>query len=394
MTQKTIDPRSSLRQLDQSLIDTLLAEQTPPCISIHMPTARLGPDTRQNSIRFRSLLHQARDELAAGDKKLADRLTGPAMALAEDNAFWQHQLNALAIFLSQDQQLLVRLQRPIAREIVAVADSFHIKPLIRAMQGLDRFQLLAVTQKSVSLYEGDRDYLDLVPLHPGVPRDITEALGEEIRGGNLNVSHYGGLAHKGMFHGHHDNRDDRDQDLERYFRVLDKAIYDHHGRHTDLPLFLAADVDYHDRFRKVSHHPRLQKQGLRINPDASEVDLERLHAEMMQLLQPRMQEQTRELIEQFGTAKSRGLASGELATVAQAAAMGRISVLLSHTEVRIGGRVDGKSGALTLAPESDPKVDDVLDDLAEMTLRAGGRVLVLPPDVHPAPGGVAAVFRY
>lgn len=363
-----------------------------PCVSLYMQTQRGGPQTRQNPIRFKSLLQQAHDELAERDKRDAQRLLERAAAIADDHDFWQHQLEALAFFADAEQIILARLPRRIARDLVAVADSFHVKPLIRAMQGVDRYQLLAITQKSVALYEGDRDHLDPVPLHPGVPRSLVDALGPEVSG-SLNVSHYGGLLHKGMFHGHHDNRDDRDQDLERFFRVVDKAIYDYHGKGADLPLFLAADVDYHDRYRKVSHHPRLEEEGIRINPDAVEVTPQRLHEEMKRILIPRMHRHTRQLIEQFGTAKSRGLGSDELPRIAEAAAQGRVSILMTDADRRVGGRV-GEGGLLELAPESDPSIDDVLDDLSEMTLRAGGRVLVMPGAVHPAGSGAAAIFRY
>src|SRR5687768_2126023 len=263
MNAQLINPRDHLRQLDQGLLDTLLNEAHPPCISIYMPAHRLGQQTRENALRFRSMLQQAHDELASRDAAAAERMTAPLMSVAEDDEFWQHQLAALAVFQDSDKTIFVRLPRPLKGDVVAVADSFHIKPLIRAMQGVDRYQLLAVTQKSVDLYEGDLDRLDAVPLHPSVPRTLIDAIGGEVWG-SLNVNHYGGLAHSGMFHGHHDNRDDRDMDLERYFRVLDKAIYDYHCRGGDLPMYLAADVDYHDRFQKVSHHPRLQKEGVKI----------------------------------------------------------------------------------------------------------------------------------
>ena len=74
--------------------------------------------------------------------------------------------------------------------------------------------MLAVTQKSVRLFEGDPDSLEEVPLSPKVPTSVVEALGGELTG-QLNVNSYGGLAHNGMFHGHHSKADDRDTDLDR-----------------------------------------------------------------------------------------------------------------------------------------------------------------------------------
>jgi hypothetical protein len=43
---------------------------------------------------------------------------------------------------------------------------------------------------------------------------------------------------------------------------------------------------------------------------------------------------------------------------------------------------------------NDPDVDDILDDLAELTLKAGGEVVVVPGERMPTDTGVAAIYRY
>lgn len=391
-----INPTDALRALNQETLNGLLEARDQPCVSMYLPMDRMGSDTRKNALRFRNALEKAEIELRGKHPEAADRLIAALDSLMTgdetDHPFWQHQLSALAVFHSGAETMLIRLPRP-TEEHVAVADSFHIKPLIRVMQSPGRYQLLAISQKNVTLYEGDRDNLDVVPIHPDVPRSLTDALGDEVDG-QLNVNSYGGMGYSGMFHGHHDNKDDRDVDLERFFRVIDKAIYDYHGRGGDLPIYLAADVDYHDRFQKVSHHPRLQEKGVRINPDAVEVTPDRLREEMNQLILPHMEQQTVELLEQLGNATSAGKGSNDLNEVAMAAAGGRVQILILDAGKHVGGRVDPVTGELRLGDESDPDLDDVLDDLAELTLQKGGQVRVVESEKHPSNSGVAAIFRY
>ena len=387
--------QTAIRPLDGSALNDLMEAGRAgdgPFVSIYLPTERRGADTRKNSIRFKTLAQEADAELKKGDVGAVDEIMRPLHQLAENNDFWQHQRLGLAVFRGPETFVMFQLGRPV-EEKAAVADSFHLKPLIRILQDTSRYQLLAVTQKSVRLYEGDLDNLDEVPLHPDVPGNIIAALGGEV-GGDLNVNSYGGLSYSGMFHGHHDNKDERDKELERFFRVVDRAIYDHHGRGGDLPMYFAGDVDYQARFKKASHHPRLQKEGVRINPDAVEVDDERLRKEMEQILKPAIEEQTKELVEQFGNAKAKGQGSDEVTAVGEAAFQGRILTLLVDADKSVGGRVDPDSGKVTLVDEAEADVDDVLDDLAEMTLRTGGRVKVIPGEMHPSASGVAAVFRY
>ena len=391
-----IQPQDLLTNLDQDLLNTLLNEAEAPCVSIYMPTMRKGSDTRENAIRYKALFQQAHQELRQKDAGLADRILGPLEAFAEDEDFWQHQLDALALFAdAAGKQMLVRIPRPVAGEgVAAVADSFHVKPILRVLQSPGRYQLLAVSQKHVTLYEGDRDRLDVVPLHKDVPKSIIEALGGELDDANASVNRGGGVTHSGLIGGGHDNKDERDAELDRFFRVVDKSVYDHHGRNSNLPLYLAADVDYHARFQKVSHHPRLQKEGVRINPDAVEVDAERLRKEMESIITPAADKQTAEMVEQYGNAKAQQLGSDDLQKVGNAAAMGRVRMLFIDADKRIGGRVDPTTGDVKRMKESNPDVDDVLDDLAELALRNGGDVRVLPGDLHPSDTGVAAIFRY
>jgi hypothetical protein len=41
-----------------------------------------------------------------------------------------------------------------------------------------------------------------------------------------------------------------------------------------------------------------------------------------------------------------------------------------------------------------PEVDDLLDDIAELALKMGGEVVVVPSDRMPGETGVAATYRF
>jgi hypothetical protein len=63
-----------------------------------------------------------------------------------------------------------------------VADSFHIKPLLRVLQSADRFEVLVITREHVRLFHGNRYALDEVELDAAVPRSLTDALSsDELR---------------------------------------------------------------------------------------------------------------------------------------------------------------------------------------------------------------------
>jgi hypothetical protein len=43
---------------------------------------------------------------------------------------------------------------------------------------------------------------------------------------------------------------------------------------------------------------------------------------------------------------------------------------------------------------SDPRIDDVIDDLAEAAFATGGEVIVVPEDAMLSSTGVAAIYRF
>ena len=100
------------------------------------------------------------------------------------------------------------------------------------------------------------------------------------------------------------------------------------------------------------------------------------------------------LKEEFSAAQPRDLASDDLVTVAKAAVMGRVATVLIDAEREVPGRIDTSTGRVDFAKRADPEVDDTLDDLAELVLHAGGRVVVVPAARMPSTTGVAAIYRF
>ena len=286
-----------------------------------------------------------------------------------------------------------RLQRPV-HELAVVADTFHTKPLRCFLQSVGRYQVLGLSLQKIQLFEGNRDALDEIDPAPGVPRTIAEALGDELTDPHRTVASYGGVGAGSMpmHHGQGGKKDEVDNDAERFFRAVDRAVLEHHSRPSGLPLILAALPEQHHLFRQVSHNPFLMAEGLAINPDALPID--ELRERVWQVVEPQYQARLATLADGFAVAKSKGLGSDDLAQVAQAAAAGRVATLLIETDRQIAGRLDGATGRVEVADLSHPQVDDLLDDLGELVGKMGGQVLVVPAEQMPGRTGLAATYRY
>lgn len=373
--------------------DALLAPQEPPCLTLYQPTHRPHVEAEQDPIRFKNLVRELeeslREDYGSAD---VDRLLEPFRELIDDREFWRHNLDGLAVFGAEGRIRWYRLQRPVP-ELAVAADSFHTRPLVRIMQSADRFQVLGVNRERVTLLEGNRDHLDEVDLAEGVPRTLTDALGEEVTEPHLTVASYGSKSpNDAMYHGHGARKDEVDIDTERFFRVVDKAVLEHHSRPSGLPLVLAALPEHHGVYRSVTKNPFLVDEAIDVHPDS--IDRDDLLGRVWQVLEPVYLARLEELKERFGTARAHGKGSGDLSDVARAAAEGRIDTLLVEAERVVPGRLDVATGAIQADDIERPDVDDLLDDIGEQTLRTGGEVIVVPQPRMPTESGVAAIYRY
>lgn len=381
--------------LDKDYAAGLLDNCDSPCLSLYQPTHRRHPDNQQDSIRFGNLVKALEESLLQQlPKEEIQPLLEPFLALADDRDFWNHTLDGLAVLGAKGIFRVYKLQRPVA-ELVVVADSFHTKPLMRILQSADRYHVLGLNRKEIKLFEGNRDALDEIPLHPDVPRTLTDALGEELTDPHLTVASYGGVSgtQGAMHHGHGGKKDEVDIDAERFFRAVDRGILERHSRPSGLPLILAALPEHHHRFHEVSHNPFLIPESIDIHPDALS-SIDELGQRAWPLMEPRYLARLAALVEEFGNAKSQGIGDDDLAEVARATVGGRVATLLIEARREIPGRINAETGDIESDDLAHPEVDDVLDDLGMLALKMGGQVVIVPTERMPTKTGIAAIYRY
>jgi hypothetical protein len=276
------------------------------------------------------------------------------------------------------------------------------------VQSADRYQVLALNRERIRLLEGNRDALAEIDLAPGVPGTIEEALGEQLTELQTHAYSYGtgpaggaggrrsttaGPKTGGVHHGHGSKKDEIDLDIERFFRVVDRAILERHTRPSGLPLILAALAEYHAPFHRLSHNRQLLDEGIEANPDALTVD--ELRERAWQCMEPVYLQRLQLLTDRYGAAHAASRADDGLPQVALAAVVGRVDVLLLESDRRVDGSMDPATGVLQIADTIEPAAaGDVLDDLAEAVLRGGGEVIIVPAERMPSSTGLAAIYRY
>lgn len=393
-----------MRTFTTANLTRLLGQHQAPCISIFMPSFRSYPDSQQNPIRYKNLVSEAESSLRQAYPGSEVRgLLAKFRELEADEYFWTHQLDGLALFGNAELFEVWSFPRAMPERIV-VADSFHVKPLIRFTQSADRYQVLCIQREECRLFEGNRDALESLE-HEDVPLHVTEALGMGV-GLNgvptatspakqaqaadtstpppsLRSDGRGGQAAKG---------DDANLDAERFFRAVDRAVWDHFSRPSGLPLLPVGTTDNLTLFRSVAKNQQLLDSAIEKSP--SSFDEKGLQSAAWDCVKNEYLTRLKGIADDFAVAKSRDQGSDQVTAVAEAAVKSRVGRLLVDAGKVIPGTIDPTNGKVRMSNLDCPNTDDVLDDIAETVLRNGGEVVVVPSEQMPTQSGLAAVFRY
>lgn len=376
-------------------IQGALGLHSAPVFSIYAPTHRTHPDNAQDARVFGQLTAQFNDfkkQYAKDDG--VQRIFEQFTALESNYEFWQHTREGLAVFATRESFDIYRLSRSV-EPLAIVAGSAHVKPLLKHLQTKDRYHLLVLTKNTAQLYEGDRYQLDEVDIsRDDVPESMIDALDHEQRDLHATLAAYrtatGERWNTGQNHGL--RKTNIDNDVEQFFRAVDRAILATYSAPTGLPLILAALPEHHHLFRRVSRNTFLLNEGIRGN--AVVMDDNTRREEAWKVFEPYYNAFLDNVVEQFKIAASKGKGIDQLTQIAKDAFDGKVGTLLLEENRILRGRIIDREN-MVLTPElNDNGIDDVLDDLAEMVLHQGGEVWVLPPDCMPTDTGAASINRF
>jgi hypothetical protein len=359
-----------------------------PCVSLFMGTHRFGPETTtQDPVRLRNLVESARSAMsdAGTEPAVIDEILDPVSALVDDSSFWQHQSDGLAVFSARGRFERFRVQLPLAEE-ATVAGSFRVRPLLPAVTGDDRCFVLALSQKSVQLFEATSTMMSRLDSE-SLPESMDVALAFEDPERQLQSHSVGGR--DVAFHGHGMGGEvDRDE-VERFLRAVDRGVIEALGDARD-PLVLACVESYLPIYRSVSRYPNVADEVIAGNPEHR--PMAELHGAAQLIVQPHVAARTDAMIARFHSAAGTGNTADNLPDVLAAARDGRVAQLFVTIGDPVWGHLD-EQGSLSLAARSIGD-EDLVDRAVYETLAHHGEVVVTDPETLGASSAAAALLRY
>ena len=369
------------------------------CVSLYLPTSRLGKNAGTNRTAFKDIAREALSQLKEGgaDKNKItvfeerfDRLAGTDHDVQDQDkirklqrakpdpieSFWHYQANGLAVLATAGMMRTFRLPNS-PKPLAEVADRLHLTPLIRAMTSPHDIFVLALAEESVRLVHAFANFPPQRLQVPDLPANAEEA------------------TRRPSFHVRAPRR--RLQNLEgekvllhQYVRKVEHAVQGALAGQ-NAPLVLAAEEPLASMFRSVNTYPKLADEMIEGNPDQiTDGELEDAAIPILDRLYSR---ELKAVIALYDELKPRR-ATTDVSYAAHAATAGAIEQLLVDLDAVVPGLVSDIDGSVTYSVSDDAETYSVVDEVARRALYTGARVLGARQEEMPDRAPLTAILRY
>lgn len=362
--------------LTRTDIDTLTVREPGEHVSVFLPTRRDAGDR----LRLRNLLDEVHAVLVGHGTRRPDVDAFLEPARRDDAWAWERMSDGLAVYLRPGRMHAYRVPLPLP-EVAVVGDRFVVGPILPLVTEEEHFVLVALDRHDVRLLEGTRDRLEEVDLAE-VPTSLRD-LQDEARGRAAPLARPLGRG-AAVFYGHGGgDGSDRKAEARAFFRTVAGGIAEVLGdRRT--PMVLAGLPEAVAMYRDVNPYVPVLDAAVAGGPRTAE----ELHAAAWPLVADHAARAGRAALDRLAELLGTGRATTDPEEAAVAAQEGRVETLLLPSRETCWASVPH------VVELGDGSVADCerVDDAAVATLRAGGRVVLVP--AGDLPGTVGALLRY
>ncbi|MBZ9627922.1 hypothetical protein LB450_07400 [Psychroflexus sp. CAK1W] len=376
----------------------LVNEQSSNYVSIYIPTHRAGAETLdgQDKIRLKTQLKNAKAKLeqrGLSDKEV-EELVKPVNELINDNEFWRHQSDGLAIFLSENT--FKKYTVPVNfEEFNYVADEFYLKPLMPLFNGDGLFYLLSLKNDEVKFYEGTRYTMTEVITPEEVPSRLEDVVGYDFEQKNLQFrSGQQGDSKSGMYHGAGEGKAEELNEMKRYFRAVNDGIMTMLHDDQNPPLVVSCQDFQFPVYKDVNTYQNLYDEHVSGNPE--DKDINQLHEEAWSLLQPHFTKTRKEKLNLYSEYIGTGKASADINMIVKSAIEGRIDSLFVQSGAEIFGDYDHASQEANIQDKLTDNNISLLNLIAIKVFEKGGSIYIMEKEAMPDENHkkVNALYRY
>lgn len=275
--------------------------------------------------------------------------------LKVDQMFSGNQ-STVAIFHCDDFTGFIEIPK-IVHDSFFISKSFHLKPVFTWLQSEFDFYLLGLSKKQIKLFKGSVVGLELEKEWSVSDSDL-------------------------------DNK--KSENWENFFRKTENELNKIFIKNRT-PVILAGVKEHVAFYKKINRDQDLVMMSVygSINGKSSQ----ELKSSALKILNDIFEINKKSVIEKFLELKENNQASDEITLVTQNAIKGNVKILAIAEDRNLWGRINMFEGKVNLSREGASQFnDDLLDDLAEVVLSRGGKVLALKQVEMPTKSPLFAIL--
>lgn len=339
-----------------------------PCVTIILPTYRTSPDNKQDSIILKNQISEVHNRLAEEFSKRD--LTALQKNLDRiDEIDMNHNKEGLVIFINEDLFEYTRLLfKP--EERVIIDDTFATRDLIRSMHKAENYFVLALGKDNVRLFEGLKE-------------DMTEIQNSDFPFENKTL--YSTNSGERAISSKEDNL------IEEFFNRVDKAFLKVYAENPG-DLILAGVERNVAHYKNIADKPGVIIGSISYNGDS--MNAHELAKDAWPLMRNELNNRQADAISNLEKSVSENKFETDLQMIWKAINEGRADTL--YAEKSYFQPVKEDNGSIT--PVDDHRavgvIDDIVDEMAEITLQYGGKVVFLDDGSLEKYQQLALITRY
>ncbi len=391
---------AEVKQVTIEDVKSLLKHESTPKVSCCFPLHPTGREFQEDPVRLKNQLSRASEILAGQgwrEREIVELLE-PAWALQGDDDFWvEHGSHGLIVYVAPGL-FRYHLLSEEPRELLTVADAFHVKPLVRLLNEDGWYFVLALSQNQVRTFIGSREGLEPVDLPEDMPKDLDSAVaGTEM---SRSLQHHttrgrgDSGAPEGQVHGHGRPKDESENLLEDFLRQVANAT-ERWLQDSQTPLVVAGVDHIVADFRNVCQASQLLDEAVQGNPDAMKMG--DLHEKSWPIAHAWFLRELDQARARYGDLIGAGKTMSVLEEILPAAQHARVETLFAASDREVWGTYDAEAQTLAKHDSLQPGDVDLIGQAVNETIANGGWAYVIDSINLPEGSegsGVAASLRW
>jgi hypothetical protein len=350
----------------------LAGETNNPCLTISLNTHRTHPDNTHDSVVLIKLCKEAEDRLITEFGKRPIALLLEKLKQIPTEIDVNYNLDSLHIFLSNDTKEIIKSTWSTLEDKVHIADSFAIRPLIKAYNRSEEYLILLLSQSGVQLFEA-----------------LNDAIVEEIKNDDFPFkenSHYYTDSLKISDSKAADNM------VREFLNKVDKAVVKVHHR-TGLNSVVICTEDNYSRLMQVADKATIYHGYASI--DYNNTSSHKIVSQAWDIIKELQINRRTAAISEMKEAVSQGKVLIDLQEIYRAAKEGRGELLVTHEGFKQPVKMESEFSFELVQDVTQPEViDDITSNIAWEVISKKGKAIFTSQHELGDLGDIALKVRY